>query len=335
MLVGGIVVASMLVFTTPAQAQGFIGWKYTNSNWYYYKDGATVKNAWEKEPSGKYYWLGGNGAMAKNQWILTNSYYYLNSKGERGDCVIVAKKGGAFTSIQKGGAFTSIQKAIDSLPKSPWPFKILVDNGTYYENLTTDTNIKYWPYKNITLVGVNKATCIIRDDSGNMSNSPLRISGGGSDIKNLTFISTHDKSNYKVPSYAVQIGGGSATGMLSFYNCKFISYQNSAVGVVTHSNQNVTFTECDFTKYSDYNAGALYCHNAIENSWQQYIFINDCTFHSTGYEMRIDDANMERNGTKSPLLITFKQDGVPKPIIDLHMPSIDGGVSGQVTVANH
>ena len=49
------------------------GWRKEGSTWYYYKNGALVRNAWEGN-----YWLGADGRMATNSWVDSNRYYVGN-----------------------------------------------------------------------------------------------------------------------------------------------------------------------------------------------------------------------------------------------------------------
>lgn len=57
------------------------GWVKQDGEWYFYKNGSKVTNAWEKDSKGWYY-LDGNGKMLKSDWVhWKDSWYYLNSSG--------------------------------------------------------------------------------------------------------------------------------------------------------------------------------------------------------------------------------------------------------------
>lgn len=58
------------------------GWYKTGGNWYYYKNGNMVKNAWAKDSKGLWYWLGSDGKMVKSSLInWRDNKYYLKSDG--------------------------------------------------------------------------------------------------------------------------------------------------------------------------------------------------------------------------------------------------------------
>ncbi len=58
------------------------GWFKENGAWYFYSDGAKVKNGWAKDSSGKWFYLGADGKMVKSKWVKSSGYwYYLGSDG--------------------------------------------------------------------------------------------------------------------------------------------------------------------------------------------------------------------------------------------------------------
>jgi 2',3'-cyclic-nucleotide 2'-phosphodiesterase/3'-nucleotidase/5'-nucleotidase len=59
------------------------GWKLENNIWYFYKGGQAVKNNWAKDSKGKWFYLGENGAMVTDKWVLwKNEWYYMGKTGE-------------------------------------------------------------------------------------------------------------------------------------------------------------------------------------------------------------------------------------------------------------
>lgn len=57
------------------------GWKTSGNDWYYYKDGVMVKDAWEKDSKGWCY-LGSDGKMVKNKWVKdSKDWCYLGADG--------------------------------------------------------------------------------------------------------------------------------------------------------------------------------------------------------------------------------------------------------------
>ncbi len=137
--------------------------------------------------------------------------------------------------------------------------------------------------RDISIIGMDKAKCVIQDDTGNYNTPPAEIACNGI-IRNITFVSTHTKSTLtsgEVPSYAVHVDNrpADANGMrLIFENCVFISHQCCAAGVGVYKNQTVTFKNCEFyTKtpdnfapYTNYptsynNLGAIIMHTSMGN----------------------------------------------------------------------
>jgi len=69
-----------------------------------------------------------------------------------------------------GGDYSTIQEALDSANDSALnPVVIRIMPGTYYEVL------RIYKGRYISLVGVDKRTCIIRNDSGDYYKAPLKF----------------------------------------------------------------------------------------------------------------------------------------------------------------
>ena len=135
--------------------------------------------------------------------------------------------------------------------------------------------------RNISIIGMDRSKCIIKDTSGNYNSPPAEIACNGI-IKNITFISTHDDAEWSsgdIPGYAVHIDNRplDTAGMtLTFEDCIFVSEQCCAVGVGVYRNQTITFDSCEFynntpdnflpyTGYNQYynNLGALIAHTSM------------------------------------------------------------------------
>lgn len=59
------------------------GWLKEGGNWYYYENGATVKNGWRKDSHGKWFYLGSDGKMVASKWVkYKDDWYYLKDNGE-------------------------------------------------------------------------------------------------------------------------------------------------------------------------------------------------------------------------------------------------------------
>lgn len=58
------------------------GWKQENGKWFFYKDGALLKNNWVLHTDKKWYYLQPNGEMAANKSVeWKGKWYYLNNDG--------------------------------------------------------------------------------------------------------------------------------------------------------------------------------------------------------------------------------------------------------------
>ena len=59
------------------------GWFKEDGSWYYYVEGAKVKNGWAKDSQGYWFWLGADGKMVTSKWIKSeNEWYYLGADGK-------------------------------------------------------------------------------------------------------------------------------------------------------------------------------------------------------------------------------------------------------------
>jgi len=306
-LLSSIVITSYLVFSnTVVNAAEIIQLKQTKSTIY----------------------MDSNGAQ-QTGWIYSNGkWVYLRADGTLASEINVNN----ITIGKTGCVYSSIQEAINKVPNCA--VTLIINPGTYYEHLKSIG-------KNISMQGTNKDTCIVRDDSGDYHNAPLTISGSGK-ISNLTFISTHNKADYKIPSYAVHCDANGA-GTLIFSNCKLVSYQNSAVGIGLHQNQTLIFDNCEFRKISSYNAnynsGAFYCHNAQNsNVTNQHLIVKNSKITTNmGFALRIDDANTYSNGINSVMDIAFYNNtlssdkkGESDNLINFRNKPLNGGISGQI-----
>lgn len=159
--------------------------------------------------------------------------------------LIVAKDG--------SGDFTTINKAIkyaDKYMNRETEVTIVLYPGTYNEVVNVQGK------RFLSIIGVNRDTCIIRNDTGLYDNCPLRIEGD-SYISNLTLISTHNDTNdfvvdgklTKQPAYALHIDDRHADNddeyVCTVFNCKMYSEQNPAVGIGLDKNQTVNLINCE------------------------------------------------------------------------------------------
>jgi len=239
--------------------------------------------------------------------------------------VITVKKDGT-------GDYSIIQEAINFAKQIPDKKIIIkIHPGEYKEHLILNG-------ERISLLGTNRDTCIIRDDSGDYVKAPLTASGNAN-ISNLTFLSTHnDKIAYAIPSYAVHLDSPGA-GTMTFKNCKMVSMQNSAVGIGTQQDQTLIFDHCEIRKNSSYAGGAFYCHNSsFSNVTNQHIIVKNCHITTNiGSALKIDDANTFNNGNNSPMDIAFYNNTLSSDQLDedtdvvcFRDAPLNDGISGQI-----
>ena len=192
-------------------------------------------------------------------------------------------------NVGKNETFKTINSAVNYIKQNM--------NGTgtiiLYPNVYNEV-VNIGGKNNISIIGIDKEKCIIRDDTGMYENAPLRVSNGGY-YANLTIISTHNKTpNFVIdnvlqynPSYAVHIddrhNDDDNKYDITFYNCKFISQQNPAIGIGLDKNLTITLDNCEIiTNQTDdiinatstvsgiwgfkQNGGALFYHALYPNT---------------------------------------------------------------------
>lgn len=191
--------------------------------------------------------------------------------------------------------FSQIQEAVNNSKDTP-KYKVIikVNPGVY-------SKVKVGGERNISIIGSDKHTCIIRDDYGIYANAPLEIEGDCL-VKNLTIISTHNKNNADVDSlraYAVH-ADWYGKGISEFNNCIFSSDQNAAFGCGLHQNQTVKLINCELYSHTPPESsmtknGALFVHCALENDiTEQHLIVENCKIESDiSYALYINDCNKE------------------------------------------
>ena len=214
--------------------------------------------------------------------LITNIYkfnsYIDNYSGDSSSTY-----GSVLTVGKSKAMFTTINQAVDyarPLANINNPITIIVYPGTYKEVV----NLLGTSY--ISIIGVNKITCVLRDDSGQYLNAPLRVEGQ-SYISNMTIIATHEDDTStpvdSLRSYAVH-ADDDGEGTTEFNNCILISYQNAALGCGLHTNQTVKLIDCELYSYCPNEStmkdnGALYLHDGSEAT-NQNVIVKNCIIKS-------------------------------------------------------
>lgn len=203
------------------------------------------------------------------QDILSKAYYAASTPK------------GIINVAKAGGNYTTISEAVNNAGDSPTnPITIVVYPGVYNESVYIGGG------RNISIVGVDKVTCILRDDSGEYANAPLEIQGNAY-ISNMTIISTHDNDILtnvdSLRSYAIHVDYD-GEGTCEINNCVLISKQNAAIGSGLHSNQTLKIINCELYSETPQSSsmtanGALFVHDGY-NAVNQKLIVKDCVIKS-------------------------------------------------------
>lgn len=245
--------------------------------------------------------------------IPKNAYYFCFSKriDTEYDVKIISNSTTLTVSKDNSKMFTCINDALNfayAIESKENPITIIIYPGVYNEVLF----IKGKHY--VSLIGINKETCVIKNDTAQYNNAPLRIQGACY-VANLTFISTADKYSSNtgsgheawkkdvldgvsnptwlntIGSYAVHcddVTNGEITTSI-FENCYMYSETFPAFGSGMQLNNTIYLLNCDLLTSIDediYNAnklnsqGTLLCHGNYPTSPvpnpKQSLVVKDC-----------------------------------------------------------
>jgi hypothetical protein len=265
--------------------------------------------------------------------IPKNAYYFCFSKriDMKYDVKIISNSTTLTVSKDNSKMFTSINAALNfayAIESKEKPITIIVFPGVYEEVLF----IKGTHY--VSLIGTNRETCVIKNDTAHYNNAPLRIQGACY-VANLSFIATADKYSSDtgtgheawkkdvlaggsvfpwlntIGSYAVhcddETNGEISTSL--FENCYMYSETFPAFGSGMQLNNTIYLLNCDLLTSIDediYNAnklnsqGTILCHGIYPTSPvadpKQSLVVKDCRI----------------SGINSKCLNMYKSDKAPK-----------------------
>lgn len=213
-----------------------------------------------------------------NGCSLFFSVIYMKTISDRLNSLESREKGvgsGNVITVMKDGKgdFATINDALNyayTIESSDNPITIIIHSGVYNEVCNVLGN------HYVSLIGVNRNDCIIRDDSGIYSNCPLRIEGNAM-VKNLTLIATHKNNSSLVVDGVVQVN--TAYGLhiddrhadndndykITVENCYIYSEQNPAVGIGLDKNQTVELINCELV--SNIADDVLNATGSVEGVW--------------------------------------------------------------------
>lgn len=265
--------------------------------------------------------------------IPNNAYYFCFSKRIDTEYSVKIISGSTTLTVSKDNSkmFTSINAALNfayAIESKENPISIIVFPGVYEEVLFIKGN------HYVSLIGINRETCIIKNDTAQYNNAPLRIQGACY-VANLSFISTANKytsstgTGYEawkkdvldgvsnptwlttIGSYAVHcddVTNGESTTSL-FENCYMYSETFPAFGSGMQLNNTIYLLNCDLLTSIDediYNAnklnsqGTLLCHGYYPTSPvaepNQSLIVKDCRI----------------SGINSKCLNMYKSENAPK-----------------------
>lgn len=245
--------------------------------------------------------------------IPKNAYYFCFSKriDTEYDVKIISNSTTLTVSKDNSKMFTCINDALNfayAIESKENPITIIIYPGVYNEVLFIKGN------HYVSLIGINKETCVIKHDTAQYNNAPLRIQGACY-VANLTFISTADKYSSNtgsgheawkkdvldgvsnptwlntIGSYAVHcddVTNGEITTSI-FENCYMYSETFPAFGSGMQLNNTIYLLNCDLLTSIDediYNAnklnsqGTLLCHGNYPTSPvpnpKQSLVVKDC-----------------------------------------------------------
>lgn len=208
------------------------------------------------------------------------------TKGFYKNFVVVAKKGSNYTSITK-----AIDDCIaEGLGTAENPVTIILMPGVYEEVVHIHDSKQYF-----SIIGINKRTCIIMDNTGDYYNAPLNMAGNVF-IDNVTVITTHNNpSGAELPSYAIHHDFG-GEGVSEIRNSKLISYQSAALGIGSQNKQTIIVDRCELISYA--SASALLFHNQQpDGAIEQKLIVKASRIQSDyNTAVLIVDANHSENG---------------------------------------
>lgn len=212
--------------------------------------------------------------------------------------------------------FEEIQDALDSIPfddLNHYTIEVYPRSTPYsrFSTIRKLTGAYPWtgaPFRNISIIGKDRAHCIVRAVENNYDRPPAEIVVNGV-IKNMTFSAVPNAlsevdANATKASYAVHIDAEvpetieddkpSAVPVIEtcFEECIFEGFSGPAVGAGLHSKMTLKFKNCEFSSWGDesrgYNTstfqnlsnyGVFFCHTSpYENRPSQKLILDGCKF---------------------------------------------------------
>ena len=233
----------------------------------------------------------------------------------------------------------TINKALDKLKNIDTkdnPCTILLMPGIYEESVIL-------AYRYITIIGVDKDTCIITNKLNDYYKPPIDLTPN-SHLKNLTIIADND-GIVEIPdvgaaghqSYAVHFDSAGryynskTEGLSRIENCILISNNFQALGSGLCINQKLICENVEFIAYKNNNAMRI--HNySLEGGYGSSAVFKDCTFISENAEpIHVQNVNNKNIDTEITFIrnVAYNNNGQADCLRHEEVLS-DGSISGNI-----
>ena len=198
--------------------------------------------------------------------------------------------------------YQEIQDALDGITddsaSNPYTILLLPKKTPYAPfSMLRDFSEPY-PWSNISpryisIIGVDKAHCVIRSDSGDYKKPCGELMTNGN-VKNLTFIMTNDSQDPAATQggYCLHIDCRTKDDVgytMTIEDCDFSNASGPCLGIGMHKNCTLTIRRCNFktTLAANYaphegytslkNFGVVFCHSStLADSTNQRLAFEDC-----------------------------------------------------------
>lgn len=242
-----------------------------------------------------------------DKYLLCYNIYRMQSNIPRYQNIFDrAYRGIAYNVITVGKNncdYKTIQEAVNNANDSANnPVVILVSPGIYGK-------VKCIGNRYISIIGVDREHCYIKDNTALYNNSPLEIDTHGT-IKNLTFHATDTNNQCTTKgnrAYGVHVDFGyDNNSKIVFDNCRIISDVAPAVGMGLWQDHEIIFKNCEiesnskldeFTSDEVFKNGAFFMHTSQrENITNQKLKVINCAIKSkNGRAIHIADVGTGDN----------------------------------------
>lgn len=197
--------------------------------------------------------------------------------------------------VGEGCIYTTIQSAYTDAVANHGG-TILIYPGVYDEAITMIAGSDQYP---ISFIGLSRDACIWKSSTIGYNNACF--TGSGNLIfENLTMIKGNTPATQSGGGYALHMDYPNTEGDMYVRNCTLISYENSALGCGTRTNQRIFIENCILISYDNYNhTGGILYHAAGEANatGQGLSMINNIILglgtHSAGCQILVGSANTE------------------------------------------